>query len=113
MPCSTSSGIPPTVLPTPHGPVQIGVPPETIKDALETGRDDWTVYVRPEQVVEIAFGDVQTSPRARERGRQGAALLRGWLIKRQVEVVVLETTSERARLTSKSPLFSVIVPVIT
>jgi DNA ligase 1 len=26
------------------------------------GRDDWTVYVRPELVVEIAFNDVQQSP---------------------------------------------------
>ena len=30
---------------------------------LEIARDDWTVYVRPEQVVEIAFDGVQTSPR--------------------------------------------------
>jgi DNA ligase 1 len=30
---------------------------------LEIGRDDLTVYVRPEQVVEIAFDGVQTSPR--------------------------------------------------
>jgi DNA ligase-1 len=29
---------------------------------LEIGRDDYTVYVRPEVVVEIAFNDVQTSP---------------------------------------------------
>ena len=29
--------------------------------ALETSRDDWTVQVRPELVVEIAFGDVQES----------------------------------------------------
>ena len=28
----------------------------------ETGRDDWTVHVRPELVVEIAFNDVQESP---------------------------------------------------
>jgi DNA ligase-1 len=31
--------------------------------SLETARDDWTVYVRPELVVEIAFDGVQTSPR--------------------------------------------------
>ncbi|MBL8270157.1 ATP-dependent DNA ligase [Steroidobacter sp.] len=31
--------------------------------ARETGRDDWTVYVRPELVVEIAFSDLQASPR--------------------------------------------------
>ena len=31
--------------------------------ARETHRDDWTVYVRPELVVEIAFDDIQTSPR--------------------------------------------------
>ena len=31
--------------------------------ALEIHRDDWTVYVRPELVVEIAFSDVQASPR--------------------------------------------------
>jgi DNA ligase 1 len=32
-------------------------------DALATARDDDTVYVRPEIVVEIAFNDVQQSPR--------------------------------------------------
>jgi DNA ligase-1 len=31
--------------------------------ARETERDDYTVYVRPELVAEIAFNDVQTSPR--------------------------------------------------
>jgi DNA ligase-1 len=30
--------------------------------ARETRRDDYTVYVRPELVVEIAFNDVQVSP---------------------------------------------------
>jgi len=30
---------------------------------LESRRDDWTVFVRPEQVVEIAFDGVQRSPR--------------------------------------------------
>jgi DNA ligase-1 len=30
---------------------------------LEGGRDEWTVYVRPELVVEIAFNDIQESPR--------------------------------------------------
>ncbi len=30
--------------------------------ARETSRDEWTVYVRPELVVEIAFNDVQQSP---------------------------------------------------
>ena len=30
---------------------------------LETGRDDYTVYVRPELVVEVAFDGVQNSPR--------------------------------------------------
>ncbi|MFN8178965.1 MAG: ATP-dependent DNA ligase [bacterium] len=30
--------------------------------SLEIGRDDWTVHVKPELVVEIAFSDVQTSP---------------------------------------------------
>ncbi|MET0535867.1 MAG: ATP-dependent DNA ligase [Steroidobacter sp.] len=29
----------------------------------ESRRDDWTVYVRPELVVEIAFSDLQASPR--------------------------------------------------
>ena len=29
---------------------------------LEIGRDDYTVFVRPELVVEIAFNEVQTSP---------------------------------------------------
>ena len=28
---------------------------------LEIGRDDYTVYVRPEVVVEIAFNEIQTS----------------------------------------------------
>jgi DNA ligase-1 len=30
---------------------------------LEVGRDQWTVYVRPELVVEIAYSDLQESPR--------------------------------------------------
>jgi DNA ligase-1 len=30
---------------------------------LEIGRDRWTVYVRPELVAEVAFNDVQASPR--------------------------------------------------
>jgi DNA ligase-1 len=30
---------------------------------LEIGRDRYTVYVKPEVVVEIAFGDLQESPR--------------------------------------------------
>jgi DNA ligase-1 len=30
--------------------------------ALEVRRDDWTVYVRPELVVEVAFNDLQASP---------------------------------------------------
>ena len=29
----------------------------------EVGRDDWTVYVRPELVVEVTFNDLQRSPR--------------------------------------------------
>ena len=29
---------------------------------LEVSRDEWTVYVRPELVVEVAFNDVQHSP---------------------------------------------------
>jgi DNA ligase-1 len=31
--------------------------------AIEAHRTDWTVHVRPELVVEIAFNDVQTSPK--------------------------------------------------
>src|SRR6266542_207520 len=31
--------------------------------SLEERRDDWTVYVRPDLVVEVAFSDVQESPR--------------------------------------------------
>jgi len=31
--------------------------------SLETGRDHWTVFVRPELVVEVAFDGIQTSPR--------------------------------------------------
>jgi DNA ligase-1 len=30
---------------------------------LETSRDEWTVYVQPKLVVEIAYGDLQESPR--------------------------------------------------
>ncbi len=30
---------------------------------METHRDQWTVYVRPELVVEIAFSDLQASVR--------------------------------------------------
>ena len=30
--------------------------------AREVARDAWTVYVRPELVVEVAFNDIQTSP---------------------------------------------------
>jgi DNA ligase-1 len=30
---------------------------------LEIARDEWTVYVRPELVVEIAVNDIQESPR--------------------------------------------------
>jgi DNA ligase-1 len=30
---------------------------------LETSRNDWQVFVRPELVVEVAFDGVQTSPR--------------------------------------------------
>jgi DNA ligase-1 len=30
--------------------------------ALETGRDAYTVYVRPELVAEIAFNEIQSSP---------------------------------------------------
>jgi len=30
---------------------------------LEIARDEWTVYVRPELIVEIAFNDIQRSPR--------------------------------------------------
>jgi DNA ligase-1 len=31
--------------------------------AREIGRDEWTVHVRPDLVVEIAFNDLQASPR--------------------------------------------------
>jgi DNA ligase-1 len=31
--------------------------------ALETRRDEWTVHLRPELVVEVAFNDLQASPR--------------------------------------------------
>ncbi len=30
--------------------------------SLEIGRDDYTVHVRPELVVEVAFNEIQTSP---------------------------------------------------
>jgi DNA ligase-1 len=29
---------------------------------LEIGRDQWTVYVKPQLVVEVAFSDLQESP---------------------------------------------------
>jgi DNA ligase-1 len=31
--------------------------------AIETHRDEWTVYVKPELVAEIAFNEIQESPR--------------------------------------------------
>jgi DNA ligase-1 len=31
--------------------------------SMEIGRDKWTVYVRPDLVVEVAFSDIQESPR--------------------------------------------------
>jgi DNA ligase-1 len=31
--------------------------------SLEIRRDEWTVYVKPELVVEIAYNDLQESPR--------------------------------------------------
>ena len=31
--------------------------------SLEVARDDWTVFVKPELLVEIAFGEIQESPR--------------------------------------------------
>jgi DNA ligase 1 len=31
--------------------------------SLEVARDDWTVFVKPELVVEVAFGEIQESPR--------------------------------------------------
>ncbi len=30
---------------------------------LEVSRDEWAVYVRPELVVEVAFNDIQASPK--------------------------------------------------
>ena len=39
---------------------------------LEDHRDDWTVYVRPEQVVEIAFDGVQRSRATRAAWRCGS-----------------------------------------
>ncbi len=30
---------------------------------LEVGRDAWTVFVKPELVVEVAFNEIQSSPR--------------------------------------------------
>jgi DNA ligase-1 len=31
--------------------------------SLETRRDEWTVYVRPQLVVEVAYSNLQESPR--------------------------------------------------
>ena len=35
---------------------------ERVAGAARSARDDYTVYVRPELVVEIAFNDLQASP---------------------------------------------------
>ena len=43
--------------------VDVPAPQEERLLELEDHRDDWTVYVRPELVVEIAFDGVQRSPR--------------------------------------------------
>ena len=40
-----------------EGPQQLDLAQE-----IAVERDDWTVYVRPELVVEIAFNDLQKSP---------------------------------------------------
>ena len=39
----------------------------------ETHRDDWTVCVRPELVVEVAFNDLQASPRYPRRASRCAS----------------------------------------
>jgi DNA ligase-1 len=47
---------------------------------LEVSRDEWTVYVKPELVVEVAFSDLQESPRY-----QGGLALRFARVKRYRE----------------------------
>ena len=39
---------------------------------LEIGRDSYTVHVRPELVVEIAFNDLQESPHTRAVSRSAS-----------------------------------------
>jgi len=40
----------------------MNLPRQTERDGMVLGRDDYTVYVRPEVVAEIAFNDIQASP---------------------------------------------------
>ena len=59
---------------------------------LEIGRDDYTVYVRPELVVEIAFNEIQASPQY-----PGGVALRFARVKRY------RTTRRRRRPTRSRP----------
>lgn len=45
-----------TYVPTPHGPVQVGVPPETIKDALAAGLEVPSVFVVPPELFDRRRG---------------------------------------------------------
>lgn len=70
---------------------------------LEEKRDAWTVYVRPELMVEVAFSDIQASPRY-----PGGFTLRFARVKRYrtdkspAEADMLETVRELYRLQQKS-----------
>ncbi|WP_322936469.1 ATP dependent DNA ligase [Nocardioides bizhenqiangii] len=66
------SAFPRTSVPVSHDqqPVTDGYPPSASEwgpcerfQELKTHEDDWTVHVRPEQVVEIAFDGLQRSSR--------------------------------------------------
>ena len=63
--------------------------------ALETGATSHACYVRPELVVEIAFSDVQESPRY--PGRPGAALRAGQALPRRTSRPARPTRSQTVR----------------
>jgi DNA ligase-1 len=71
---------------------------------LEIARDDYTVYVRPELVVEIAFNDVQGSPHY-----PGGLALRFARVKRYrvdkaaLEADTIDTVREIHRRSASSP----------
>ena len=74
---------------------------------LEIARDDYTVYVRPELVVEIAFNEVQASPHY-----AGGLALRFARVKRYrgdksaAEADTIETVRDIHRKAAATPLDS-------